>query len=182
VKTNADEKMDDEATDKEKVETEASEKTKKKGPEPRTFLLSNPSRVTPEQEQFVAFDIDQRYVPVNPRSKPAGIVVLVDHTPDEPEEVAKVSDDFSTRENSFFLTCMSLFLFRSSFLVPTPKRTRPSPRSRLSGAQICRLRESSTTNCRAANNHIKWCTQCPGYFHFLSADSKKAAEGCSGRG
>jgi 26S proteasome regulatory subunit N2 len=63
---------------------------KKKGPEPTSFRLANPSRVTPEQEKFVSFDLHQRYVPVNPDAKPAGIVMLVDRTPDEPEEVVQV--------------------------------------------------------------------------------------------
>lgn len=63
---------------------------KKKGPEPTSFRLANPSRVTPEQEKFVSFDLTQRYVPVNPHGKPAGIVMLVDRTPNEPEEVVQV--------------------------------------------------------------------------------------------
>jgi 26S proteasome regulatory subunit N2 len=63
---------------------------KKKGPEPTSFRLSNPSRVTPEQEKFVSFDLDQRYAPVNSRGKPAGIVILADRTPDEPQEVVQV--------------------------------------------------------------------------------------------
>eukprot|EP01083_Nonionella_stella_P128431 389209_1 len=63
---------------------------KKKVAEPNQFLLNNPSRVTPEQEQYVSFDMQQRYVPINPRSKPAGIVILVDRTPEEPEDVVQV--------------------------------------------------------------------------------------------
>ena len=62
---------------------------KKKAPEPTSFALSNPSRVTPEQEKFVSFN-ESRYTPVNPRSKATGIVILVDHTPEVPEEVVKV--------------------------------------------------------------------------------------------
>ena len=82
------------------VELRAASTESKKGPEPsrikklrlnlRSFELQNPSRITPEQENFVSFNLEQRYVPVNPRSKPAGIVVLVDRTPDEPEDVVQV--------------------------------------------------------------------------------------------
>ena len=71
-------------------EEEKSESKKRKGPEPSSFSLSNSSRVTPEQEQFVSFNMDQRYIPINPRSKPAGIVVLIDRTPDEEEDVLEV--------------------------------------------------------------------------------------------
>ena len=77
--------------EKEGAEGEAKAAKKKKAPEPTSFALANPSRVTPEQEQHVSFNLEQRYVPVNPRSKPAGIVVLIDRTPDEPEEVVQVT-------------------------------------------------------------------------------------------
>jgi len=63
---------------------------KKKEPEPSSFRLANPSRVTPEQVKFVSWDLQQRYVPVNPRSKPSGLVMLVDREPEEPEEVSQV--------------------------------------------------------------------------------------------
>lgn len=66
--------------------------SKKKGPEPTSFELSNPSRVTPEQELFVSFNLEQRYVPINPRSKPAGIVILIDRNPDEPDDVVQVRE------------------------------------------------------------------------------------------
>lgn len=66
------------------------EESKKKKKEPSCFSLENPSRVTPEQEAFVSFDLNQRYHPVNPRSKPAGIVILVDRSPSEPEEVETI--------------------------------------------------------------------------------------------
>lgn len=68
----------------------SSAETKKKLPEPSSFELKNPSRITPEQEQCVSFNLEQRYVPINPRSKPAGIIVLADRTPDEPEVVLQV--------------------------------------------------------------------------------------------
>jgi 26S proteasome regulatory subunit N2 len=79
----------DEAKEDEGASEEKGAK-KKRVPEPTSFALPNPSRVTPEQERFVSFDPAQRYAPVNPRSKPAGIVILVDRTPEEPEDVAQV--------------------------------------------------------------------------------------------
>ena len=78
------------ASDEAKGEDAKVSPKKKKIVEPTSFSLANPSRVTPEQEQHVSFNLEQRYVPVNPRSKPAGIVVLVDRTPDEPQEVVQV--------------------------------------------------------------------------------------------
>jgi len=63
---------------------------KKKIPEPTSFTLSNPSRATPEQETLLSFNLEQRYVPVNPRSKPCGIIVLTDQTPDEEQDVVQV--------------------------------------------------------------------------------------------
>jgi 26S proteasome regulatory subunit N2 len=83
-KVDSESKMTDDAPATEKVTK------KKKVAEPSQFSLSNPSRVTPEQEQYVSFDMQQRYVPINPRSKPAGIVILVDRTPEEAEEVVQV--------------------------------------------------------------------------------------------
>merc|ERR1711941_183796 len=81
-----DSKTTNENSDKKEEETSNKPKT----PEPLSFTLANPSRVTPEQERFVSFDMQQRYVPVNPWTKPVGIVMLVDQQPDSPEEVSKV--------------------------------------------------------------------------------------------
>jgi hypothetical protein len=61
-------------------------------------VLANPARVTHSQEQFVTIPVDaasQRYVPVHTLtqtqlSKPAGIIMLVDTTPLEVEDVAHV--------------------------------------------------------------------------------------------
>ncbi|CAM9543493.1 unnamed protein product [Ectocarpus sp. 6 AP-2014] len=62
----------------------------KKEPEPTSFKIKNPARVTPSQEPFVHFDMEQRYVPVRKTGKPLGIIMLLDRTPDEPEDVALV--------------------------------------------------------------------------------------------
>ncbi|KAG5178924.1 armadillo-type protein [Tribonema minus] len=63
---------------------------KKKEPEPTSFTCGNPSRITPPQVAVVAFDLNQRYVPVRASGKPVGIVMLVDTTPDADEDVAAV--------------------------------------------------------------------------------------------
>jgi len=59
-------------------------------PEPTTHTLGNPARVTPAQEPYVSFQLDQRYIPVRRVAKPIGIVMLYDRHPDEPEDVAQV--------------------------------------------------------------------------------------------
>ncbi len=70
----------------------AAEKAKPAEPEPTSFALSNPARVTQAQEGVVSFlaGAEQRYVPVRRSHKPTGIVMLVDRTPGEPEEVVDV--------------------------------------------------------------------------------------------
>jgi len=104
--------MDTEPEAKESAATENGDEEakvapkKKKGPEPTSFRLSNPSRVTPEQEKFVSFVLDQRYAPVNSRGKPAGIVILADRTPDEPQEVVQVR--FHASSSREFATCAVL--------------------------------------------------------------------------
>lgn len=59
-------------------------------PEPTTHVLGNPARVTPAQEPYVSFNLEQRYVAVRRVAKPIGIVMLYDRHPDEPEDVAQV--------------------------------------------------------------------------------------------
>ncbi len=61
-------------------------------PEPTSFMLGNPARVTQAQESVVSFvtEADQRYVPVRRGSKPTGIIVLLDRQPGEPEDVIDV--------------------------------------------------------------------------------------------
>jgi 26S proteasome regulatory subunit N2 len=58
--------------------------------EPLSFTLSNPSRVTLTQEQFVVYDLTQRYVPIVPTRRPAGVIILKDTKPEEAEEVEDI--------------------------------------------------------------------------------------------
>ncbi|CAM9505548.1 unnamed protein product, partial [Discosporangium mesarthrocarpum] len=68
----------------------AASKAAKKEVEPISFKITNPGRVTPSQETYIQFDMDQRYVPVRRTGKPVGIIMLIDKTPSEPEDVAPV--------------------------------------------------------------------------------------------
>jgi len=71
-------KMD---VDKEKEGEEPKEGEKKveEPPEPEFEVLSNPARVTVRQLEFISFDAEERYTPVQPSA--FGIVVLTDRTP-----------------------------------------------------------------------------------------------------
>lgn len=66
------------------------EKKKKREPEPGSFRVKNPCRVTKSQSEFCEFDFNQRYRPVRPTGKKIGVVVLIDSTPGEEEDVAAV--------------------------------------------------------------------------------------------
>lgn len=70
--------------------TTTAETKKPAEPEPTSFTLGNPARVTPAQEALVSFQADQRYVPVRRQVKPTGIIMLLDTRPGEPEDVAAV--------------------------------------------------------------------------------------------
>jgi 26S proteasome regulatory subunit N2 len=57
---------------------------KKREPEPASFRVSNPSRITKAQSYSCAFDLGQRWHPVRPSISPFGVIVLKDSTPKEP--------------------------------------------------------------------------------------------------
>uniref|UniRef100_K3WVQ1 Uncharacterized protein n=1 Tax=Globisporangium ultimum (strain ATCC 200006 / CBS 805.95 / DAOM BR144) TaxID=431595 RepID=K3WVQ1_GLOUD len=60
---------------------------KKAVKEPSVFTFTTPARVTLTQETVVTFDAKQRYVPILPAQRSAGVIILRDTTPDEKEEV-----------------------------------------------------------------------------------------------
>jgi len=74
------------------VEEKVEEVKPKKEKEPSTFFVTNPSRLTPSQRRFIHLmdNSEQRYTPVDKRSVPAGIVMLIDNDPTTPENVTKV--------------------------------------------------------------------------------------------
>lgn len=80
----------DEKDEEEAAQEDKKSSKKKKEPEPATFRVSNPARVTKLQTEFCAFDLDQRYRPVRPDGKPSGVIILTDSTPHEEEEVSAV--------------------------------------------------------------------------------------------
>lgn len=59
---------------------------KKREPEPTSFRIPNPSRITKSQSDVCTFDLNQRYRPVRPEERPCGVVMLTDSTPEKEEE------------------------------------------------------------------------------------------------
>jgi 26S proteasome regulatory subunit N2 len=85
------ESMDvDGSDDKAAVASEETKPKKKREPEPTSFSVSNPARITTAQANVCAFDLSQRYRPIRPEEKPYGVIMLTDSTPDEEEEVGAV--------------------------------------------------------------------------------------------
>lgn len=89
------EKKDGEATEAMDVDATGAEKPvaaagPKKVKEPSMFTFTTPARVTLAQEAFVTFDAKQRYVPIMPAQRSAGVIILRDTTPDEKEDVDAV--------------------------------------------------------------------------------------------
>ena len=63
---------------------------KKREPEPTSFRISNPSRITTAQADVCVFDLSQRYRPIRPEEKPYGVIMLTDSTPSEEDDVGAV--------------------------------------------------------------------------------------------
>ena len=81
-----DEKM---GVDKEEEEEKKPPK-KKREPEPTTFRVGNPVRITTAQSKLCEFDLTQRYRPIRPEEKPFGVIILTDSTPGEEEDLGAV--------------------------------------------------------------------------------------------
>lgn len=103
AKEDDDEKMEEETpqvkeepTKNEKMEVDNSgdveekKPKKKREPEPLSYRLSNPCRITKAQAEFCEFDLEQRYRPIRVEEKPCGVILLTDSTPDEDEELGTV--------------------------------------------------------------------------------------------
>ncbi|TMW67451.1 hypothetical protein Poli38472_011071 [Pythium oligandrum] len=85
------EKQDTEAMDVDSEGAAGADDKKKAAKEPTTHTVKSPARVTLAQEQYMAFDVKQRYVPVMyPNQRAAGVIVLRDTTPGEAEEVEAI--------------------------------------------------------------------------------------------
>mmetsp|Transcript_27232 Transcript_27232/g.40207 ORF Transcript_27232/g.40207 Transcript_27232/m.40207 type:complete len:142 (-) Transcript_27232:108-533(-) len=86
-----DEKEKGEKSEKEEsmdIDGEGAEKLlpKKREPEPTSFRVKNPARITKAQSKVCAFDLEQRYRPIRPNEVPFGVVILTDSTPAEEDE------------------------------------------------------------------------------------------------
>jgi len=84
-----DEKGEKMEVDKEEEEKEKKPK-KKREPEPTTFRIGNPSRITIAQSRLCEFDLGQRYRPIRPEETPLGVIILTDSTPGEAEDLGAV--------------------------------------------------------------------------------------------
>jgi len=76
--------------DADKAEVEKSKPKKKREPEPTSFRISNPARITAAQADVCTFDSNQRYKPIRPEEKPYGVIMLTDSTPGEEEDLGAV--------------------------------------------------------------------------------------------
>ncbi|KAL3922972.1 MAG: hypothetical protein SGILL_001920 [Bacillariaceae sp.] len=63
---------------------------KKREPEPTTFRISNPARITTAQSGVCEFDLEQRYRPIRTDEKPFGVIILTDSTPGEDEDLGAI--------------------------------------------------------------------------------------------
>jgi len=63
---------------------------KKREPEPSSYRLSNPCRITKTQAECCTYDLDQRYRPIRTQEKPYGVIILTDLTPGEDEDLGTV--------------------------------------------------------------------------------------------
>lgn len=88
------EKKEDEEEKDEKMEVDKEEEVKKvkkkREPEPTSFRIGNPARITMAQSAVCGFDLSQRYRPIRPEEKPFGVVILTDSTPGEAEDLGAV--------------------------------------------------------------------------------------------
>jgi 26S proteasome regulatory subunit N2 len=85
------EEVKDEPMDESKEEaTEEKKQKKKREPEPLSYRLSNPCRITKAQAEYCEFDLEQRYRPIRTEEKPYGVILVTDSTPGEDEDLGVV--------------------------------------------------------------------------------------------
>merc|ERR1712194_801355 len=77
-------------TKEEPVEVEKKPVKKKREPEPTSFRVGNPARITVAQSAVCEFDLSQRYRPIRSEEKPFGVIILTDSTPGEEEDLGAV--------------------------------------------------------------------------------------------
>lgn len=84
------EEVKEEKDEKQDGEEEEKKVKKKREPEPTSFRVGNPSRITTAQSAVCEFDLSQRYRPIRPDEKPFGVIILTDSTPGEAEDLGAV--------------------------------------------------------------------------------------------
>jgi 26S proteasome regulatory subunit N2 len=90
-KTENKESKDDKGDSMEVDKVEEEKKVRKKRePEPTSFRVGNPARITTAQSAVCEFDLGQRYRPIRPEEKPFGVIILTDSTPGEAEDLGAV--------------------------------------------------------------------------------------------
>ena len=78
------------AMDVDKADEPEKKQKKKREPEPTSFRVSNPSRITTAQSLVCEFDLSQRYRPIRTDEKPFGVIILTDSTPGEEEDLGAI--------------------------------------------------------------------------------------------
>lgn len=76
--------------DKDEEANKEKKPKKKRVPEPTSFRVGNPSRITTAQSSVCEFDLAQRYRPIRSEETPFGVVILTDSTPGEEEDLGAV--------------------------------------------------------------------------------------------
>lgn len=90
-KTESKESKDEQGESMEVDKAEEEKKVRKKRePEPTSFRVGNPARITTAQSAVCEFDLGQRYRPIRPEEKPFGVIILTDSTPGEVEDLGAV--------------------------------------------------------------------------------------------
>lgn len=72
------------------IDEEEKKIKKKREPEPTSFMLSNPCRITKAQADVCSFDPTQRYHPIRNEEKLCGVILVTDSTPGEEEDLGTV--------------------------------------------------------------------------------------------
>ena len=87
---NKDKKEGEEKIESMDIEDVEKKAKKKREPEPMSFRVSNPSRITMAQSFVCEFDLCQRYRPIRQEEKPFGVIILTDSSPGEEEDLGAV--------------------------------------------------------------------------------------------
>jgi 26S proteasome regulatory subunit N2 len=97
-------KSGEDKLEKKDEQSDQEKKKEKKKPEPKFEILQNPARVTPSQLQYIKFDRNDRYVPVqyakNETPTDYGILILKDLKSNESEEFVDLKVGSSSSDDT----------------------------------------------------------------------------------